>query len=111
LRRGWAKQSPEEQKEAAATSLYYMPYMTIDDLVTSFAHYNQVIREVAGTHQRLLVGGEDTIPADAERYTDSVQFTDAGRVAMAHRIAEALISAAALQALVTSRTAQIDHTN
>jgi len=45
-----AEQSPEERKEAAASSLYYMPYMAIDDLITAFAHYNQVIREVARTH-------------------------------------------------------------
>jgi hypothetical protein len=35
-----AEQSPEERSEAAASSLYYMPYMAIDDLITAFAHYN-----------------------------------------------------------------------
>ena len=104
-----AEQSPEQRKEAAVTSLYYMPYMTIDDLVTAFAHYNRVIREVAGTRQTLLVGAEDAIPADSEHYTDSVHFTDAGSVAMAHRVADALISSAVFQALAadTSKT----HTN
>jgi lysophospholipase L1-like esterase len=106
-----AEQSPEEQKEAAVTSLYYMPYMTIDDLVTAFAHYNRVINDVARTHQTLLVGGEDTIPADAEHYADSVHFTDAGSVAMAGRVAEALISSASLHVLVASRTAQIENAN
>ena len=94
-----AEQSPEQRKEAAVSSLYYMPYMTIDDLVTAFAHYNQVIREVAGTHRTLLVGAESAIPADSEHYTDSVHFTDAGSVAMAHRVASALISSAPVQAL------------
>lgn len=105
-----AEQSPEEQTEAAVTSLYYMPYMTIDDLITAFSHYNQVIREVARTDHTLLVGEEKTIPADGEHYTDSVHFTDAGSVVMAHRVAEALISSPALQALVTSTIGQLDQT-
>ena len=104
-----AEQSPEEQKEAAVTGLYYMPYMTIDDLVTAFAHYNQVISDVAKTHQTLLVGREETIPADAKHYADSVHFTDSGSVAMGHRVTDALISSAAVRALVESRTAQVEH--
>lgn len=74
-----AEQSPAEQKEAAVTSLYYMPYMTIDDLITGFAHYNQVIREVAKIHQTLLIAGEDTILADAQHYRDSVHFYRCGQ--------------------------------
>jgi lysophospholipase L1-like esterase len=97
-----AEQSPEEQKKAAVTSLYYMPYLTIDDLITGFSHYNQVIRDAADADRTLLVGGEDTIPGDAEHYTDSVHFTDAGSVAMAHRVAEGLISSADVRALVAS---------
>ncbi len=97
------EQSPEVQKEAAVTTLYYMPYMTINDLITGFSHYNQVIRDVASARQALLVGGEDTIPADAGHYADSVHFTGAGSVAMAHRVAVALISSPALQALVEGK--------
>jgi hypothetical protein len=47
---------------------------------------------VASTHQTLLVSGEETISADAKHYTDSVHVTDAGSIAMAHRVAEVLIS-------------------
>jgi hypothetical protein len=102
-----AEQSPKEQKEAVLTSIYYMPYMTINDLITSFARYNQMIREVARTHQTLLVGGEETIPTDCKQYTDPVHFTDAGSVVMAHRAGEVLLSSAALQALVERKTVQI----
>jgi lysophospholipase L1-like esterase len=93
-------ETPEERREAAATALYYMPYMTLADLLSGYAHYNQVIREVAAAHHTLLVGDEDSIPADARHYTDSVHFTDAGSVAMADRVARALISSPAVQALV-----------
>ena len=96
-----SEESPEEQRKADVTSLYYMPYMTIDDLITAFSHYNQVIREVARTHHTLLVAGEKTIPADSEHYADSVHFTDAGSIAMAHRVAAALISSAAFETLVS----------
>ena len=30
-------QPPDQRREAASTSLYYMPYMTIDDLLKGFA--------------------------------------------------------------------------
>ena len=106
-----AEQSPEERKEAAASSLYYMPYMAIDDLITAFAHYNQVIREVARTHQTLLVRGEETIPADAKHYADSVHFTDAGSIAMAHRVAEVLMLSGAVQTLVENKTAHVGQGN
>jgi hypothetical protein len=62
---------------------------------------------VARTHQTLLVRGEETIPADAKHYADSVHFIDAGSVAMAHRVAEVLMLSAAVQALVESKTAHV----
>ncbi|SRR6266436_1010924 len=106
-----AEQSPEERKEAAVTDLYYTPYMTIDDLLATYAHYNQVIREVAGAHHTLLVSEEESIPADAKHYTDSVHYTDAGSLAMAHRVIEALISSATVQALVEAKVAQLERAN
>ena len=98
-----AQQSPEEQTEAAPT-IIYSPYTTIDDIMTGLTHYNQVIREIANVHQTLLIDGEETIPPDRLHYTDDVHFTDAGSIAMAHRVSEALMSSAALQALVASRS-------
>jgi hypothetical protein len=94
-----------EQKAALATALYYMPYMTINDFLTGFSHYNQVIREVAGSHHALLVGGEDTIPADDKHFADYVHLTDAGSEAQARRVTAALISSSAFQALVSNTIA------
>ncbi len=99
-------QSPEERRKAAVTSLYYMPYMTIDDLLTGFAHYNQLIRQAAISYGTLLVGDEDSVAPDAQHYTDSVHFTDAGSIAMARRVSAALISSAALWALIAKTSAQ-----
>jgi lysophospholipase L1-like esterase len=103
------QQPPEQRRQAAATSLFYMPYMTIDDVLTGFAQYNQVIREVAGKYQTLLVGDEDAIPADAQHYADSVHFTDAGSIAMAHRVARVLIASPMVQALVAKTFVQTGH--
>ncbi|MGH7046404.1 MAG: SGNH/GDSL hydrolase family protein [Stellaceae bacterium] len=93
-------QSPEKLEAGAATALYYMPYMTIADLLAGYEQYNQVIREVAAAAGTVLVGDEDAIPADARHYTDSVHFTDAGSMAMAHRVALAMIASPRVQALV-----------
>jgi lysophospholipase L1-like esterase len=102
-------QPPDQRREAASTSLYYMPYMTIDDLLRGFADYNQVIRQVSETHGTVLVGDVDAIPADARHYTDSVHFTDAGSVAMADRVSRVLIASPQVQALVAKLQAQAVH--
>jgi lysophospholipase L1-like esterase len=100
-----ASQTPEEQRKAAVTDLYYMPYMTLSDLLAGYAGYNRVIREVAKSRGALLVGDEDSIPADAQHYVDSVHFTDAGSRAMADRVARVLIAAPAMRSLVAKTEA------
>jgi lysophospholipase L1-like esterase len=99
-----AEQSPAERRDAAVTSLYYMPYLTVGDIITGFQHYNQVIRDIAQTRGTLLVGDEDSIPGDAQHYVDSVHFNDAGSMLMAQRVAQALVAAPAFQSLVTAKT-------
>lgn len=99
-------QSPDQRREAAITSLYYMPYMTIDNLLEGFANYNEVIHQVSESYGTVLVGDADAIPADAQHYTDSVHFTDAGSIAMADRVSRVLIASPAVQALVAKIQAQ-----
>jgi lysophospholipase L1-like esterase len=89
--RGRRGQTPEELKRACITSLYYMPYMTPAQLLDAFAAYNETIREVAREKHALLVDSEDDIPGDAQHYTDSVHFTDAGCARMATRVGAALL--------------------
>lgn len=108
LRRG---QSHDEQRRAAVTSLYYMPYMTIDGLLAGFEEYNRVIREVARDTGALLIDDEERIPGDGVHYTDSVHFSDTGSRVMADRVAEALEGAPRVRALVAAagrRTARAD---
>jgi lysophospholipase L1-like esterase len=67
-----------------------MPFMTPSGLIASYARYNEVIRDVAASTGAILIDGEHTIPGDAEHFSDSVHFTDAGSRAMADRVLRAL---------------------
>jgi lysophospholipase L1-like esterase len=96
LRRG---QGDEEQLQAAASALYYMPFMTPRGLIGAYERYNQVIREVASETGALLIDGETAIPGDARHFADSVHFTDAGSRAMATRVSSALGGSAEVRAL------------
>jgi lysophospholipase L1-like esterase len=69
-----AEQTPAERKQAAVTSLYYMPYMTPDGLIEAFAAYNKAIREVADELNVGLIGGKNDIPGDAAHFVDSVHY-------------------------------------
>ena len=98
LRRG---QGDEEQLQAAASALYYMPFMTPRGLIGAYERYNQVIREVASETGALLIDGETAIPGDALHFADSVHFTDAGSRAMATRVSSALGGSAEVRALLS----------
>jgi len=95
-----ADQSPAELRTAAVTNLYYMPYMTPEAILEGFQHYNDVMRTVAAEEDTLLIGNEDSIPADAAHYKDSAHFTDAGSIAMAKRVADALLNSSRFSSLV-----------
>jgi hypothetical protein len=96
-----AEQTPEEQRAAAVTSLYYMPYMTVPGLIEAFAAYNETIASVAMNSNALLIAQDATIPGDADHYVDSVHFTD--RRAMARRVLDGLIGSARLHELFAAR--------
>ena len=92
-------QTPAELRAAAITSLYYMPFMTPEAILQGFQRYNDIMRSVAAEERTLLVGNEEAIPADAAHYKDSVHFTDAGSIAMAKRVADALLNSPQFQVL------------
>lgn len=96
-------QTSEVQARAASTSLYYMPYMSVEGLLDSFEAYNAVIRAVADEEAILLIDGEETIPGDSVHFNDSVHFTDAGSAAMAERVTRALTNAPSINVLVENQ--------
>jgi lysophospholipase L1-like esterase len=99
-----AGQSPAELRTAAFSSLYYMPYLTPEAILEGFQSYNQVMRSVAAGEDTLLIGDEDSIPADAIHYRDSAHFTDAGSMAMANRVADSLLRSPRFLTLVAEHT-------
>ncbi len=94
------EQSDDEKLRASNTSLYYMPYMSVEGLLDGFDEYNRVIREIAMRRGTVLVGGEDEIPGDSVHFADSVHFTEAGSRRMASRVASVLGDAISFQELV-----------
>lgn len=83
-------QTPAERAAACESALYYMPYLTPDDILAAITAYNAEIRRVAADTGCVLIDGEHDIPADAEHFNDSVHLRDAGCRVMAARVVEAL---------------------
>ncbi|MEM9380272.1 MAG: SGNH/GDSL hydrolase family protein [Planctomycetota bacterium] len=95
-------QTPEEQLANCGTSLFYMPYMTVEGLLDGFDAYNDAIRRVAERTGAILVETVGEIPGDAEHYNDSVHFLDPGSRVMASLVAGALADSEPLRELVSA---------
>lgn len=101
------EQTPEQQTRAAATSLYYMPYMSINGLIEAYAGYNEVVRQVAQETGSLMISDENSIPGDPQHFVDSIHFTDEGSRVMSQRVAHALLESAALQEIFSIKSAHL----
>ena len=93
-----AEQSPEEQRAAAASSLGYMPFFDAADLLAGYAEANRIVRAVAAETGALLIGGEETIPGDAEHFADTVHLRDPGLALQARRVVDGLLAAPEVRA-------------
>ena len=82
-------QGTEEQRAACASSLYYMPYMSVPGILAAFEAHNEAIRAEATAAGVLLVQGEQDFDPET-CFTDSVHFTDEGCRVMAQRMFDAL---------------------
>jgi len=100
------EQPPDEQRDAASSALFYMPFMDLPGLFAGYAEYNRVIREVAHARGTILVEGEDSIPGDDRHFKDSVHMLDPGLRLQAERVLRGLLDAPAYQELITRRRAE-----
>ena len=89
-------QSQEELRKAAITSLYYMPYMTPNELLSAFEAYNSVIRSVAAASRAFVVDEIVSLSAEESNFVDSIHFTDRGNHNMAERVFRGLLNSGAL---------------
>jgi hypothetical protein len=80
-----------------------MTFMDPQGLMEASRCYNRIIAEVARETGALLVKGEAMIPADGERFNDTVHFKHAGSRIMARRVSEALLADPAFRALAAAR--------
>jgi hypothetical protein len=87
VRRG---QSKSDQVEAAATDLFYMPYITIEGLLDVKDQYARVVRRVGSDLQVPVIALRSTVPADKEHYRDSSHYTPVGSAKAGRAIGEAL---------------------
>lgn len=81
------EQNDEQKLKAAASSLYYMPFMNPNELIKTFNRYNNITREVAKQNNVLLVDAAYKIPGDEQNFNDSVHFKDLGSKNLASIIA------------------------
>jgi lysophospholipase L1-like esterase len=98
-------QPPERQRSAAASALFYMPFLDPVRLMDGYDAYNRALREVARARGAILIEGEETIPGDAEHFADTVHLRDPGLILQAERVLAGLEAAPAYRALVDARRA------
>lgn len=101
-------QSVEQQKQAAVTALFYVPYMSLNNLVEAYESYNETIRKAASESGVELIEEEESIPSAAEYYADSVHFTDKGSRLMAQRVARALTASKKMSEIVGKKRSLVD---
>jgi lysophospholipase L1-like esterase len=90
------EQDDATRRASSNTSLYWLPFMTVDGVLQAFDAYNVVVAEVAAATGVVLVEGENRIPGDDAHFADSVHLTDAGCEIQAARVLDALCSSPAL---------------
>jgi lysophospholipase L1-like esterase len=79
-------QPRDEQVANADVAFYYMPWMSIEDLLDGIGLYNQALVTYGAAHDVPVIAETDSIPADAEHFVDCVHFSDAGCRLMAQRV-------------------------
>ena len=82
-----AGQSREEQLANAGLSLYYMPWLSVDQLVQGLELYNRAILDFGRQHG-VPVLADASIPPDSDHYVDGIHLTDRGCERMAQRFCE-----------------------
>ena len=97
------EQTPAVQRAAAASALYYMPFLEPLSLVDGYDELNRAIRAVAGATGAILIEGEAGIPGDGEHFADSVHFRDPGSRIQAERVLRGLLQAPTYRELLARR--------
>jgi len=95
-----ADQDRAVQIKNADVAFYYMPWMSIDDLLAGIDMYNKAIVDYARTHGVPVVEETTSIPADAKHFLDCIHLSDEGCARMADRFLRCLEDNALLSPLM-----------
>lgn len=98
-----AKQSAAEQREAAGTVLYYMPFMSIPGLIEGASAYRDAMVRAARRTGAEFVEAAAQVPKDAEHYADSAHLTVKGGELMAKAMAAELLARAGFRDALARR--------
>ena len=90
----------------ANVGFYYMPWMTMDDLLDGMDYYNDAILRYARAHGMAAVDDRDAIPADDDHYADFVHMTDQGCVRMAERFERFIVDQEIIPGIVAAQSAR-----
>jgi GDSL-like lipase/acylhydrolase family protein len=91
----------------ADVEFYYMPWMSIDGMLSAMDTYNLAILDYAGRSGVPVVDDRDAVPPDAEHFSDAMHFVDKGAEAMADRFFNYLRTSRELQrAIAKARAVQ-----
>jgi len=91
----------------ADVEFYYMPWMSIDGMLSAMDTYNLAIVDYAARSGLAVVDDRDAVPPDAEHFSDAMHFVDKGAEAMADRFFNYLRTSRELQrAIAKARAGQ-----
>ncbi len=92
----------------ADVAFYYMPWMSIEGLLDAMDVYNAAILDYASEHQLPAVDDRDSIPPDAEHFTDCMHLADKGAEAMADRFLRGMRTGGLVDRLIAKAHGRAD---
>ena len=92
----------------ADVEFYYMPWMSIDGMLSAMDIYNLAILDYGARSGLPVLDDRDAVPPDAEHFSDAMHFLDRGAEAMADRFFRYLRTSDELQrAIASARAAHV----
>lgn len=85
-------QEPETQIRTGNTSLFYMPYVALGDIIAAREAYNEVIGELNTYNGVNVLHSSMAPPADRNHYIDTMHFTTLGSAIMAEATFRELVT-------------------
>lgn len=96
-------QTPAQQRAAAASALFYMPFLDPVRLMDGYDAYNRALCDVARATGTILIEGAERIPGDPEHFADTVHFRDPGNALQAQRVLEGILSSPSYRDFIAAR--------